>query len=595
MPARSPTSPTPASPRGADRYSASVAAELQRVFIAQGAAFPFLPLLIIGVLAWSLRGQIAPTQLMPWATVACALLLLRWGTCVNFSRAEPAAETVGRRLRLSVLLLCAIGAWASSPTLVWFPRIPVAERLIITIAFFGWYASSMVLSVASPLSAFLFGLSLLGPVALAWVMTGVPASLTLALLSIAMILFVRRASDDGHRAMREAIGAKLREEDLVRRLEQHSRELQAAMRAKTQFLAAASHDLRQPVTSMNLLLSALMASRDEKSLRSVATKLEAPLNALEEILSSLLEMSRLEAGTIEVQRRYCNAREIVDPLVAEYLPRATAKRLRLEAAVGHLRMYTDPELVRRIVRNLLDNAIKFTDAGSVRLDLHADGQTLALGVTDTGRGIPESQQHRIFEDYFQGDNPHRDRRAGLGLGLAIVRRLVGLLGGEVRLISEPGRGSAFEVRIPHAVEPADGAAARASVARAPNSPRLSVSNVLIVEDDQLVIDAIGTLFRTLGVDARYAVDGDDALIQTSLGRFVPDLALIDFGLPGSRDGISLIRELRARLPRCTFLLITGDTRPEVIRRAADAGIETLHKPLSVERLNQKLEALGIGE
>lgn len=594
MAAQPPNDPRQASPRSADRYSAPVAAELQRVFIAQGADFPFLPLLIVGVLAWSLRNVVAPTNLMPWTTVAGALLLLRWGTCVNFSRGTLPVETVGRRLRLVVLLLCAIGAWASSPSLLWFPKIPSTERLVITIAFFGWYASSMVLSVASPVSAFLFGLSLLGPVALAWIIAGGPASLTLALLSIAMIFFVRRASDNAHLAMREAIAAKLREEDLVRRLEQHSRELQSAMAAKTQFLAAASHDLRQPVTSMNLLLSALNASRDEKSLRAVAAKLEAPLKALEEILSSLLEMSRLEAGTIEVQRRVCSAHEIVEPLVAEYMPRASAKRLRLDAAIGHLRLSTDPELVRRIVRNLLDNAIKFTDAGSVRIDVQSDASTLVLGVTDTGRGVPESQQQRIFDDYFQADNPHRDRRAGLGLGLAIVRRLVGLLGGHVHLFSQPGRGSAFEVRIPNAVEPADAIGPRPHDAGVVRRARFAVSNVLVVEDDQLVVDAIGTLFRALGIDARYAADADDALIQTSLGRFVPDLALVDFGLPGTRDGISLIRELRTRLPNCAFLLITGDTRPEVIRRAAEAGIATLHKPLSVERLNEKLESLGIG-
>ena len=249
--------------------------------------------------------------------------------------------------------------------------------------------------------------------------------------------------------------------------------------------------------------------------------------------------------------------------------------------------------MRRVLRNLVDNALKFTDVGSVRIEARADLDVLVLRVIDTGRGIAANLRARVFEDYFQGDNPHRDRRQGLGLGLAIVRRLVQLLGGEVKVHSEIGRGATFEVRLPHAIDPA-GLATGPGQQSTSRQPRLSVSRVLIVEDDELVIDAIATLFRTLGIEANYALDSDDALMQTTLGRFMPDIALVDFGLPGSMDGIALIRQLRVRLPRCVFLLITGDTRPEVIRRAADAGIETLHKPLSVDRLNEKLNALGIG-
>jgi two-component system CheB/CheR fusion protein len=316
------------------------------------------------------------------------------------------------------------------------------------------------------------------------------------------------------------------------------------------------------------------------------------LHALEEILSSILEVSRLEAGIIEVKRRACTSSEVIAPLIAEYRPRAAAKRLRLESSVPELALHTDPELVRRVLRNLLDNAIKFTDAGAVRIDAHRNGDALVLAVSDTGRGIAKSQQAQVFEDYYQGENPQRDRRQGLGLGLAIVRRLVGLLGGAISLKSDPGRGTRFELRLPAAIDTQHRVGEERREAAA-EPGMLRGSRVLVVEDDRLVIEAMSTLFSSFGVEARFAIDADDALMETALGRFIPEVALVDFGLPGELDGISLVRELRVRLPRCVFLLVTGDTRPEVIRRAADAGIPTLHKPVTVERLNEKLKELGV--
>ncbi len=578
--------------RRQDPYAASVREELRRVYIQQGARVPVVALLAIGSIAWTFHTHVPRLLLAGWATLVAAFLLLRWGLCALFSRADVAPAELARRMRIIVVLRMAAGLSMGAAALLWFPTLPLWEKMIFMIACFGWYATTVVVSLASPASAFLFGASLMAPTAIAWSIQTDYQGFFAAMLTIALVFFIRQSTEEAHAAMRAAIRSRLREEDLARRLERHGTDLETAMRAKSQFLAAASHDLRQPVTSMNLLLSALAASRDEASLRSVAAKFEAPLRALEEILSSILEVSRLEAGTIEVTRRHCFTSEVIAPVIEEYRPRAAAKRLRLDALVPELPIHTDPEIVRRVLRNLLDNAIKFTDSGAVRIEAHRKGAALVLAVSDTGRGIAKAQHAQVFEDYYQGDNPQRDRRQGLGLGLAIVRRLVGLLGGEISLKSEPGRGTRFEVRLPGAI---DSHRNESEVQRdtTPEPGMLRSSKVLVVEDDRLVIDALSTLFRTLKVEARFAIDADDALMETALGRFIPDVALVDYGLPGNLDGISLVRELRVRLPRCVFLLVTGDTRPEVIRRAAEAGVPTLHKPVTVERLNEKLKELGV--
>lgn len=360
------------------------------------------------------------------------------------------------------------------------------------------------------------------------------------------------------------------------------------MGAKNAFLAAASHDLRQPVTSMSLLLSALQAARDEQAMRAVAAKLEAPFLALEEILSSLLEVSQLESGVVKADPRSCVPAEILSALEAEYVPRAQAKGLHLRMAGGEFPAFTDPELLKRVLRNLVENALKFTDAGGVSVEASRRNTDICFVVADTGRGVPPEALERIFDDYFQAANPHRGRGQGLGLGLAIVRRLIELLGGSVSVSSELGRGTRFTVTVPGAQ--ADDSPHSSYAAPARRAPTLDVGRMLVVEDDRLIIDAMRTVADALGIDVRFASDAETALEQIALGRFIPELALVDFGLPGRLDGIATILAMRDRLPGCRFLLVTGDTRPEVIRRAASVGITTMHKPISVERISEALRA-----
>jgi signal transduction histidine kinase len=585
-----PSAPENGPPRnGDDPYAAAVRAELHRIFIRQTHRLPLGVVALLTILVYMIGEAVPLAQRLAWLLAIAAGVLARFYVA-RLPLAYDAAPQLVRQRALQIAALWAVtGLFAGLGAFAWFPLLLLVDKAVISIAFVAWYSGAVVVSLVSPVAAFVFGVCLLGPLAMAWVFTATNPGFAVAAIVLGLLIFVRRTVDDAYESLQRAIRARLRETDLSSSLEHRTRELEAASRARTQFLAAASHDLRQPVTSMNLLLSALYGARDERGLRSVAAKLEAPLQALDEILSSLLEVSRLEAGTVRVEKRACNLRDALLAVQVEYTPRATAKRIAIRSEATNRTVMTDPDLLRRILRNLVDNAIKFTDEGFVHVSAISKGPEIVLRVRDTGRGIPSESLGKVFEDYYQADNPHRDRRQGLGLGLSIVKGLVELLDGRIDVQSAVGEGTTFEVRLP-ALQ-VRGAQPAAERYEALDAMDIAFLSVMVVDDEPLVRDAFATLLEPLGIDVDFAASPSEALALLDEAGAEPELAIVDFGLPGPMDGIALIGELRRRLPQVRAMLVTGDTRPEVIRRAADAGVNVLHKPFTAAQFTAALKTL----
>ncbi len=462
-------------------------------------------------------------------------------------------------MRAIVALRIVSGLLFSSAAVVWFPDMTMYERTVFMVASLGWYATTVVVSLASPISAFMFGVALLGPTAIAWSVKQDFNGLFLAIFSIVIVFLIRQSTASAHAVMRSAIASRLREEELARSLERHSLDLESAMRAKSQFLAAASHDLRQPVTSMNLLLSAMNATRDEASLRAVAAKLEAPVQALEQILSSLLEVSRLEAGIIEVERRSCSTGEIVSPLIAEYRPRAAAKRIRLESSVAELPLFVDPDLVRRLLRNLIDNAIKFTDVGlGAAGGLPGPRQPGARGRRHRKGHSAESSTSASSRTTTRATTRNATAARASGWGWRSFAAWSSLLDGDVSVTSEPGRGTRFEVRLPNALDSYRGAKRRRERALDPHGPP---GRVAACWWSKTTAWSSTRWPRSSGPWAWRRATRSTARTRWCRLRSddsFPDLALVDYGLPGSLDGISLVR---ATAPAAAALrLPAGDRR-----------------------------------
>jgi signal transduction histidine kinase len=397
---------------------------------------------------------------------------------------------------------------------------------------------------------------------------------------------------------RMAAALELSQQDMERRVKVATRELlaqkeaaEAAVLAKSRFLAAASHDLRQPLHALTLLISALRERVLESEAQRLVAHIDASASALEELLNSLLDLSRLEAGVVEAHPECFPVQRTLDNLARQFAPLAREKGLRLRIHPSACWLRSDPILLERILSNLVSNALRYTARGGVLVGLRRAGNTVRCEVWDSGRGIPEAFQRRIFEEYFQLDNPERHRDKGLGIGLAIVARLARLLGGEVAVRSTPGRGSRFSFPVTRCQPPThhERQEAKAFV------PPLAGILVAIIDDDEQILEAMMRLFEQWGVDL--AAGGDVEQVREELrelGR-VPDLILSDYRLRGWRTGIEAVRILRVAFGEAIpAALITGDTAPETIQAINDSGLALLHKPLKPARLRALLTHVRSG-
>jgi len=363
-------------------------------------------------------------------------------------------------------------------------------------------------------------------------------------------------------------------------LQKAKAEAERANRAKSRFLAAASHDLRQPLSALSIYVNMLKGSVKPDGQPLVAN-LKDCIGSLSELLTDLLDLSKLEAGVVAPNRSDFAVADALASLVAVHAPEAQLKGLRLRYVASELTVHTDPVLFRRIVGNLIDNAIHYTERGGVLVGCRRRRGKTWVEVWDTGIGIPEDKTAEIFEEFKQLGDEARTR--GSGLGLAIVAKTAALLGLEISVGSRPGRGSVFAVELPHGQAP---------VIPAPE-PRQAVYRslrVALVEDNAMVREAFVLGLQGAGHQVVAAASGPELL--AGLGSLAPDIVVSDYRLAQGQTGFDVITTLRAAMRAdLPAILITGDTDPTLVRSMTDRGIIVLHKPLDLETLQAYLEDL----
>ncbi|MGD0762538.1 MAG: chemotaxis protein CheB [Roseiarcus sp.] len=372
------------------------------------------------------------------------------------------------------------------------------------------------------------------------------------------------------------------------------RQAELATVAKSRFLAAASHDLRQPLQTL-ALLQGLLAKRvvGEKK-QKLVDRIDEALGAMTGMLNTLLDINQIEVGAVKAETVDFPVNELFDRLRDELTYHAQAAGLALRVLPCALSIRSDPRLLEQMVRNLLSNAMKYTQRGRVLVGCRRRGRKLRIEIWDTGIGIPTSELQTIFDEYHQLDNAARQRSRGLGLGLSIVKSLGELLGHRIRVRSLEGKGSVFSIEVPlspsgTASAPADrpSDAADASTPMAPRS-----GSILIIEDDPEVREHLELFLREEGYAAAAAVDGPAALELAARGTFRPDLVLADYNLPKGMNGIQVSQKLRRELSRqIPFIILTGDISTEALRDIARHDGVQFNKPVTLRELTQAIEKL----
>ena len=528
-------------------------------------------------LVWSTAEPTAVPWLW-WASVAVMTAWrVRWSTPVLRG---PGRWSPPRRI---ALMLTVNGLLMAVP-LAGFDAMSEMQRAALSMVLFAM-ATASVATTSGYLWGFLgFSAPMLLPLAACWALTPHPTESVvttsgLAALILAFLGVLTAVGRRQHEVFRESCRIRFAEQRLNRQLEAAVGRESEAHRAKTQFLAAASHDLRQPIHSMNMLVAALALRELEPKAREIVRLLGSVSQTLSGQLDALLDISRLDAGAVKPVVGPVRLDELAgthhQALQAVAAQRGMSAELRLDGAP--LAVRTDAGLLLRVLSNLTDNALKYNrPGGRVEVRLRREGAEACIEVADTGIGIPAEEQERVFREFYQVGNVERDRAKGLGLGLSIVQRLCALLGVRLSLQSEPGVGTTITLRLPAEDSPPE---ATAPARRATLRPGLKV---LVVDDEAQVREGMRLLLTELGCEVYLAEGNTDAAAVAA--RVPLDALLTDLRLRAGDSGLTVLQRVRALRPQARMALITGDTAPDRLREAQAAGVPLLHKPVSLEAL-----------
>lgn len=367
----------------------------------------------------------------------------------------------------------------------------------------------------------------------------------------------------------------------ARLLQQARHEAEQANDAKSRFLAAASHDLRQPLAAIGFYIDVLR-TRMPPADHALVANMKACVTGLSELLNDLLDLSKLEAGAVTPRISDFSIAGVFDTLESVHAPEAEAKGLRLRCVPSGLTARTDLVLFRRCLGNFIENALRYTERGGVLVGCRRRQSKIWVEIWDCGIGIPEHKMTEIFEEFRQlGDQA---RNTGSGLGLAIVARTAALLGLEISVRSRPGQGSVFAIELP------PGTAAAALPSPAARAELHGALRIALVEDNPMVRLALTEGLQALGHQVLAVASGEALLAE--LGSMPPDVVLSDYRLPQGETGLDVITAVRTRMGAdLPAIVITGDTDPQLLRSMTDCGITVLYKPVELETLQAYLEDL----
>ncbi len=520
----------------------------------------------------------------PWFWCGACVLLAGLRLLLFRAGADKAALiAASTRVRWLVLLFATSVTWGAGPPLFILAK-PSADTLLTGILLAAAGLSAPLAAASRPavyLSLLPALLPLLLTLALGPALGVLPVSanvVLLASLAAAFLLVLLRLTLNQNDSLALLLAVRFRNEDLVEQLRSQIEVAARANQEKSRFVASAAHDLRQPLHALGMFCATLEQHLGTSPEAPLVRKMMEAIEALEGSFGAMLDISRLDAGVVRAVPQTFPIRDVFRRLYQQFGGDAEARDLSLRFRATRRIVRSDPQLLERVLANLVQNALRYTRRGGVLAAARRHPNGIALEVWDTGVGIPSDQCEMIFQEFYQLDNPERDRGRGLGLGLAIVQRLCSLLEHPLEVHSTPGRGTLFRVVVPAG----DASAIDTPAAEADTLPprKLGTVTVLLIDDERAIREATSVLLQPLHVDVLAAGTIAEAVRLASEAPERIDLIISDWRLRGQENGIEAVRAVRAVAGEATpAVLITGDTSPDLLKMAHENGLVILHKPL----------------
>jgi two-component system, sensor histidine kinase len=543
---------------------------------------PVLSLVVVVSMWWHTDRFV----LIGWFLSAFTVQMLRYREVRKYFFISPKEKLAIRWARNVTWLALIEGIiWGAGYNLFSIPDSVPGQVLLLTLLI-TIVVGSVPMSTFWPPVLYAFAIPIFGLAAISFVAQGTYISFMMAGMLVLLIPLLYQILQAAHLLTYKAISLNFANIDLAKSLHEQKLIAEQANLAKSKFLAAASHDLRQPIHAQGLFLEVLSKTELSSQQIGLLDSARASSEATSELLDSLLDFSRIEAGVIEPQSRPFLLQPLLSKIENEFTPQAREKQLEYRSRAANMSVQSDPVLLERILRNLVTNAIRYTNRGGLLVACRRHGQRAVIEVWDTGIGIAAEFQGDVFREFHQLGNPERDRRKGLGLGLAIAQGLARTLGHDLTLCSVPQRGSMFRLVLPVA---ADCLPEHQVIAALSESQLLGIK-VLVVDDEESVREGMLHLLRDWGCESEAAESIEEALALASATP--PDMVICDYRLREQRTGVEAIVALRALLGNSLpALLITGDTAPQRLREAQASGVPLLHKPVAPEQLYRALVGL----
>jgi signal transduction histidine kinase len=553
-----------------------------------------------GLLIWV---YLPPALFLGWAALTIGIEVLRSRFAARVLKHGEVIDP--QRTHAAFVALAALaGACIGAGAVTFLPRLPLLHQALFGCILFAIPAAGVAASQSSRYILAAYALCILVPASSMWGILHPSQAVGLIFLTLLYCGVLILVAADGEKLLLRSVRIRHERDRLVRDLELRNADVRSAMtevqssmalaeqsaQARARVLAAASHDLRQPLHALSVYSAVLASKPAPDLLNEVSGNIDQIVRSLGNLLNGLLDLSRLSAGYYVPEHQEVDLERLIAGVCSEFQHPATQKSLTVIQELDPVRVLGDPVAIGRITRNLIDNAIKYTEQGSVRVALHTepsgDASLAVLTVTDTGKGIPATEHRRIFEEFYQLDNPGRDRSRGVGLGLAIVQRLCELIGAQISVVSVVGEGTSFQVSLPALL----GAVAAAGPASPPPmDAALQGKQVYVIDDEIDILKSMRALLDIWGAVV-FTADSPQAAQRIFAQHGRPDLMIVDLRLGEGEHGAQLSDRLRLQYGPFPVLIITGETASEALRQANEKGYTLLQKPIAAEVLRRAIAA-----